>query len=221
MDHHFWDMDHTLIACDCEVSWKRFLVASGLADPRDLGRADAFFADYAAGTLDAEAYLVFQLEDFQGKEAERMDRRAEAHFQARVRPHVYVEAVRMVREQLDRGDFVALLTATNRVLAAPVARHFGIPNVLATEFEVQGGRFTGRVAGGYCLGPGKLARLEGFCTSRGLGLTDVHYYGDSLPDVHVLEQVGHPVAVNPMPGLRSLAQRRGWRICDFSNELDS
>jgi phosphoserine phosphatase len=52
-------------------------------------------------------------------------------------------------------------------------------------------------------------------------LEDVHYYGDSLPDVHVLERVGHPVAVNPMPGLRTLARERGWRVWDFSNELVS
>lgn len=221
MDHHFWDMDHTLIGCDCEVSWKRFLVASGLADPRDLDRADAFFADYVAGTLDAQAYLAFQLEDFHGMSREIMDARAEAHFQARVRPCAYPEARRRVREQVERGDFVALLTATNRTLAVPVARHFGIPCALATEFEVREGRYTGCLDGGYCLGPGKLARLEAFCLEQGLALADVHYYGDSLPDVHVLERVGYPVAVNPVPGLRALAQERGWPIWDFSNELVS
>ena len=32
---HFWDMDHTLIDNDCDVSWKEFLIAEGLAPAAD------------------------------------------------------------------------------------------------------------------------------------------------------------------------------------------
>ncbi len=215
MGSHFWDMDHTLIACDCEVSWKRFLVAEGLADPSEEAEADRFFADYAAGHLDAEAYLEFQLREFRGRPLAELEARSRRHFEARVRPQVYGTARAMVKAQLERGDLVAVLTATNRVLAAPVAEHLGIPLVLATEFEVREGRFTGSLAGSYCLGPGKLARLRGFCAERGLALADVHYYGDSLHDIPVLEQVGHPVAANPVPGLEAVARVRGWEVVAF------
>jgi HAD superfamily hydrolase (TIGR01490 family) len=215
MNYHFWDMDHTLVACDCEVSWKRFLVAEGLTDARDLALADKFFEAYASGCLDAAAYLAFQLKDFQGKTTEEMAALARWHCEACVVQHVYPEAVRMIQTQLGAGDFVALLTATNKVIAEPVAAHAGIPCVLATEFEAEEGRFTGKLAGRYCLGPGKVIRLESFCADHEISLAQVHYYGDSLPDIQVLEKVGYPVAVNPMPGLRETAIRSGWRILDF------
>jgi HAD superfamily hydrolase (TIGR01490 family) len=215
MKYHFWDMDHTLVACDCEVSWKRFLVAEGRTDPGDLELADHFFQAYASGNLDAPAYLAFQLKDFRGKSLPEMEALAQWHFDARVKPWVYSGAQDMIQAQLEAGDFVALLTATNRVIAAPVAAYAGIPCVLATEFAVREGHFTGEVDGGYCLGAGKVARLETFCSAQGISMEVVHYYGDSLPDIHVLERVGHPVAVNPMPGLRETAVKAGWRILDF------
>jgi HAD superfamily hydrolase (TIGR01490 family) len=215
MNYHFWDMDHTLVACDCEVSWKRFLVAEGLADPGDLVLVDQFFEDYASGRLDAAAYLAFQLKDFQGRPVDEVEALALRHFQACVAERVYPEAVARIQAQLGAGAFVALLTATNRVIAAPVAASAGIPNLIATEFEVEAGRFTGRLQGDYCLGPGKVDRLRTFCDGRGISMAQVHYYGDSLPDITVLERVGHPVAVNPMPGLRERASQAGWEILDF------
>lgn len=38
---------------------------------------------------------------------------------------------------------------------------------------------------------------------------------DSVNDLPMLELVGHPVAINPDPGLRAEARRRGWEIRDF------
>lgn len=212
---HFWDMDHTLIGCDCEVSWKRYMVETGLADVEDLALADRFFRDYEQGRLDAPAYLAFQLKDFRGREVREMEALAERHFRARVVQHVYPAALRMVQAQLAAEDLVVLLTATNKVIAGPVAEHFGIRTVVATEFEADKGTFNGRLRGEYCLGPGKLARLQAFCEARELPLSQVHYYGDSLPDLHVLREVGHPVAVNPVPGLRQVAMEAGWKVLDF------
>ena len=37
-------------------------------------------------------------------------------------------------------------------------------------------------------------------------------YADSYSDLSVLELVGNPVAVQPEPRLRSIAEERGWKI---------
>jgi HAD superfamily hydrolase (TIGR01490 family) len=215
MAYHFWDMDHTLVDCDTQVSWKRFLVEEGLADAGDRELADRFFADYARGELDEAAYLQFQLKDFRGHTVARMAALAKRHFETRVRTRIHGEALDRVRQQLEAGEQVLLLTATSHPIAWPLAAHFGIPKVIATEFELDGDRYSGRMAGIYCLGPGKLALLKQFCGSEGLPLDRVHFYGDSLSDIHVLEKVGFPRAVNPMPGLREIALQEGWEILDF------
>ena len=62
----FFDMDHTLINHDCDVSWKQFVVKHGLAPESDLAEADRYFDDYNAGTLDVEEFYGFQFREFVG-----------------------------------------------------------------------------------------------------------------------------------------------------------
>jgi len=40
----------------------------------------------------------------------------------------------------------------------------------------------------------------------------ISVYSDSVNDLPLLERATDPVATNPTPALRSLAEARGWRI---------
>ena len=64
---YFFDMDHTLIDNDCDVSWKEFTVAHGLAPRSHLEEAERFFDDYNRGCLDTAKFIRFQLSEFVGK----------------------------------------------------------------------------------------------------------------------------------------------------------
>ena len=48
MKLYILDMDGTLIDHDCDVSWKEFLVAEGIAPRSDLELAEKFFAERKA-----------------------------------------------------------------------------------------------------------------------------------------------------------------------------
>jgi HAD superfamily hydrolase (TIGR01490 family) len=213
--HHFWDMDHTIIDQDCDVSWKSFMIAKGLAAPVDRQVAEGFFRDYQAGFLNEKAFLHFQLREFRGRPPREMEVLAEEHFQSLVKATVRSDAFERIQAQIREGHQVYLLTATNRIVAMPVARYFGISQVLATELELRAGCYTGQILGRYCAGEGKLARLRHYCRSKSINLAEIHYYGDSVSDIEVLQKVGHPVAVNPQPGLRSRAQAEGWPVVEF------
>ena len=67
---------------------------------------------------------------------------------------------------------------------------------------------------------GKVARMDAWLAQRGLSWDEVEstFYGDSMNDVPLLERVNHPVATNPEPRLRALAQERGWRVLDLFTE---
>ena len=45
---HIFDMDHTLIEADCDVTWKQFLVSEGLAPASALAEADRFLINTTA-----------------------------------------------------------------------------------------------------------------------------------------------------------------------------
>lgn len=212
----FFDMDNTLIANDCDVSWIEFLVRHGLAPADSLQKADFFYEQYKAGKLDLGEFFRFQLAAFTGNTPEQMAPLADRHFAEMVRHTIYEKARELVGGALASGRPVALLTATNEVLAAPFARELRIPHLLATRLELADGRYTGRISGPYCGGEGKIGFAEAFCRENGVRLADAAYYGDSITDVPLLERVGFPHAVNPAPALRAAAETRGWPVLELA-----
>ncbi len=215
----FWDMDHTLLDNDCDVSWKLFLVQQGLAPRGDIDAMKRFWEDYAAGRLDPVSFNEFQLREFTGKTPDEMAPIAMEHFSRVIKPRLYPEALALVAEQKLHGDTTCLVTATNEVIARPVAEFAGFDEFISTALETADGRYTGKIDGIYCIGLGKIRHMEALCRRLGASMEDAYYYGDSVADIPVLHAAGHPVAVNPMPLLREHAVKNGWPIMEFS--LDS
>lgn len=211
----FWDMDHTLAANDADVSWKQYLVHKGLAPADALAQADAYYAQYAAGDLRFEEFIAWQLQEFRGLTPGQLGELCAEHYREWVRPRVYPEGRALVAAQGMAGVHLVLLTATNRMVAAPCAADLGFAELIATEPELADGRFTGRIHGRYCGGEGKRDTLLERCAAAAVAPAAVAYYGDSIADIPVLAAVGHPVCVNPMPRLRAEAAARGWPILTF------
>ncbi len=215
---YFFDMDHTLADNDCDVSWKLFLVDQGIAPATDLERAEAFFDQYRRGCLEVDRFLEFQLAEFVGQTAAAMAVLARRHFEQMVRPQLYAAGQAAVAAALASGRPVALLTATNEVIAAPVAAALGIDELIATRLETCDGRYTGRLAGLYCAGPGKVAAAAAFCRARGLDLRQASYFGDSLNDLPLLRQVAFPVVCNPGDLLAGLAAEYHWPVRHWTTD---
>lgn len=213
----FFDMDHTLIDNDCDLSWKFFLADRGLAGWTDRVRGRWHFFLYRIGRLNPEKFMRFQLAQFRGRTAEEMQPLFDEHFREYVLPRLYPDVPDLLAAFAARGIPRIMVTATNGLIAGPLARHLGFEEILATDLEKgPDNRFTGRVGTTYCLGERKLDLMAPAAAELGLSLGEAMYWGDSGNDVPVLAAVGHPVAVNPAPALRSEAKRRGWTILDLS-----
>lgn len=211
----FFDMDHTLIGADCDVTWKEFAVEHGLAPASALEEAERFFEDYNAGTMDVDAFLRFQLREFAGRSVEEVDELSRLHFRERILPHVYDDAMALVAELRDRGARLGILTSTNDRLARPVADYFGISLLAGTRLETEDGRCTGRIAGIYGAGAGKVRILRTLADDMKIPLSRFAYYGDSINDRDILEAVGFPHAVNPSGALRRVAEAAGWPVLNW------
>jgi len=212
----FFDMDHTLIDNDCDVSWKRFLIGESLAPPRENDDVARFYDLYLGGQLPIAEFLLFQLRQFVGRTVSEMRELARRHFEALVRSRIYPQARLEVDSAWKRGIPAVMLTGTNRIVAEPLAEELNMDAVLATELEINDGRFTGRIVELYCFGPEKVAKARDFCQARGLRLDHAAYFGDSTSDIPMLEAAGEAVAVNPSEELAQTARRRGWRIVRWS-----
>ncbi len=124
----------------------------------------------------------------------------------------------LVQRHRDAGDLLVLTTATSRFLTAPIADELGFENLIATEPEIIGGRYTGKVAGTPNMREGKIARLEAWLAERRQQLEDFReswFYSDSRNDIPLLSRVTRPVAVNPDPTLAALARARAWPVLEI------
>jgi HAD superfamily hydrolase (TIGR01490 family) len=212
---HIFDMDHTLIDADCDVSWKSYAVKAGLAPADAIQEADRFFEQYNAGKLDIGEFMLFQFREFIGRTPAEMAEHTKAHFESFIRDHCYPAALELVKSLRASGKPVAILTSTNTAIAGPVGAYFGIGSIMGTTLEVIDGRYTGRIVGEYAAGPGKIAPAAAFAASFGLTPAEVAYYGDSINDRNILEAVGFPFAVNPSAALAALALERNWPVIRF------
>jgi HAD superfamily hydrolase (TIGR01490 family) len=208
-----FDMDRTLVRRDTASLWMRFQRDRGEAGWRDAARVAWWLLQYSFGVVDVERVAEEALADYKGESERRMEERCRIWFRDYVASHVTDAGRRMVRHHLDAGDEVAIVTSATRYAAEPLADKLGIDRIAYTPLEVdEEGRFTGRVRGRMCYGPGKIEHAERLLADTKLKLEDAVFYTDSITDLPLLERVAEPVVINPDARLGRLARRRGWRI---------
>lgn len=218
-----FDLDHTLLPIDSDHSWGVFTSTIGWTDPVEFNRKnDEFFAHYRAGTLDIREYVRFATDAIRRQGAINSEA-AHAHFMRDVvQPVIKEQALALVRTHLESDDQVIIVTATNEFVTRPIARAFGVTELIAVELErdtaVGGtGWFTGEIKGVASIREGKVTRVNQWLAERQLCWANVEttFYTDSLNDLSLMEKVTHPVATNPDERLREIATLRGWRILDL------
>lgn len=217
LDIVFFDMDHTVISIDCDVSWKYFLAEKGLAPASDRSKADQFLELYHKGLTNVEKFVNFQLREFIGRTPNEMRDLARDHFKTRLKEKVYPQAYKEIQNYRENGTAVVLLTGTNRIIAEPIAECLGMNDLLATELEVINDQFTGKVIEPFLMKEGKVRIAEIYCDSHKTSLNNAVFYADSITDVLLLEKVGQAFIVNPRnPDLVLLAQSRKWPVKRWS-----
>lgn len=211
-----FDLDHTLLSGDSDHSWGAFLAERALMDPATYAeRSDYYFAEYQAGRLDIHDFLTFQLKPLaEGCYRDLLGLRQE-FVKEKILPMVPAEARDLVQYHRERGDRLAIITATNDFITRPIADLFEIEHLIATELEMIDGTFTGRIIGEPCFREGKITKLNEWLSRAGGDMDGSWFYTDSQNDLPLLERVDHPVAVNPDAVLEQEAQRRGWPIRRF------
>ncbi|MBX9965038.1 MAG: HAD-IB family hydrolase [Burkholderiales bacterium] len=210
-----FDLDNTLLAGDSDFEWAQFLIEQGVLD-RELyeARNQHFYDQYRAGTLDIHEFLDFQLKPLARHPREQLEKWHREYMQRKILPMITQKARDLVESHA--GDARVIVTATNSFVTWPIAREFGIENLVATDPEERpDGEFTGGVQGLPAFRDGKVKRMEAWLA--GLGLTwdsfdERWVYSDSLNDLPLLSTGTHPVAVDPDETLKEHALANGWMV---------
>jgi HAD superfamily hydrolase (TIGR01490 family) len=212
-----FDLDDTLLPMDSDHAWGEFVVKLGWVDAADFKRRnDAFYAQYKAGQLDIHEYIAFATEPLRARTPTELESAHRQFMRDVIAPQMRAAALSLVREHQAKGDLVALVTATNDFVTAPIAQAFGIADLIAVRLERGvGGTITGCIKGTPSYREGKVTRVQEWLEERRSVWSDfqrVSVYSDSVNDLPLLDCATDPVATNPSAALQAIAQQRGWRI---------
>jgi HAD superfamily hydrolase (TIGR01490 family) len=212
-----FDLDDTLLPLDSDHAWGAFVTRLGWVDAVEFGRRnDAFYAQYQAGVLDIHEYIAFATEPLRARSAEEAHAAQRRFMHEVITPNLRPAAIALVREHQASGDLVALVTATNDFITAPIAQALGIVDLLAVRLERgPGGTITGRIQGTPSYREGKVTRVQEWLAEQQSAWSDfarISVYSDSVNDLALLDHATDPVATNPSPALEAIARERGWRI---------
>ena len=216
MELVLFDLDNTLLAGDSDFEWAQFLISKGVLDKEVYeARNQQFYDQYKAGTLDIFEFLDFQLKPLARHSRAQLDAWHQEFMDTRVRPMMTPKAQALVKQHLDSGAVVAIVTATNSFVTGPIARAFGIPHLVATIPAQENGAFTGKPRGTPAFKAGKIERVEAWLESLGLcweSFGKSSFYSDSHNDLPLMKKVNNPVAVDPDDTLRAHATAQGWPV---------
>ena len=165
-----FDLDHTLLPIDSDYAWGVFTQDIGWTDPvRFKEKNDAFYAHYKAGTLDIHDYVRFATEAVRLRGAQVAAQAHERFMREVIAPALREEALALVRSHQQAGDQVLIVTATNDFVTRPIARAFGVDELIAVELaKGADGWITGEIAGTPSAREGKVLRMEQWLAPRGL-----------------------------------------------------
>ena len=208
-----FDLDNTLLAGDSDYLWGQFLVQHELVDRDWYERENQrFYDEYKQGHLDINEFLAFSLQPLAKMSMQQL---AELHRQfmtSSIEPILLNKADALLNKHRQQGDFLLIITATNRFVTEPIAERLGVDDLLATEAEIVNDRYTGQPTGIPCFQDGKVKRLNSWLAQTGHNMEGSWFYSDSHNDLPLLEGVDHPVAVDPDDTLAQHAEMKGWPI---------
>ena len=211
-----FDLDNTLIGGDSDFLWGEFLGEEGVVDANAYRKKNEYFyQQYDLGTLDIYAWLEFCLEPLSRYSMTELEEFHHQFMIQKIEPIMLDKAQNCINRHKERGDTVLVMTASNSFVTAPIAKKYGINQLLATEPEIKAGRYTGGVSGIPCFQAGKVDKLMPWLQKNKETLTGSTFYSDSHNDLPLLELVDNPVAVNADKILTKIAQKKGWEILNW------
>lgn len=211
-----FDLDNTLITNDSDYLWGQFLVDEKIVDAAEYELKNRqFFENYEQGILDIDEYLKFSLKPLSQHPTEQLFEWRRKFISTKIQPIIAPKTAELLAKHRNNRDTLVIISATNLFITQPIAELLGIPHILSTEPEFLNGRYTGQYIGTTTFKEGKVIALREWLEQQQLDLKGSYFYSDSHNDLPLLEQVDHPVAVNPDEKLQKVANERSWPIIDL------
>ncbi len=211
----FFDIDGTLISTNVVHAYGYYATNEGSV-AGIAGRTLATLAQIPlfAGInfVDRKVFNEYFYRQYEGLTEDRLLTLADDLFDDVIKGAIYKKAQDLLDEARRAGCKVVLVTGALDFTMRPLARHFGVDDLIANRMQFVGGRATGKVIPPIIEGANKANVIREYCEKHSLSLMKSFAYSDSASDYAMLTVVGRPTAVNPDLRLRALARSYNWPI---------
>lgn len=217
----FFDLDKTIIAKSSALAFSRPFYTGGLLNRRTVLRSTYAQMVFLIGGADhdqMEKMREFLSRMVTGWPVDTVREIVADTLHNVVDPLVYDEAVSLIEDHRLAGRDVIIVSASGSEMVEPIGELLGVDAVIASRLAVENGRYTGDIDF-YAYAENKATAIRQLAEQRGYDLDRSFAYSDSITDVHMLEVVGHPHAVNPDRELRRVAKEREWPVLVFSRPV--
>ncbi|MFF7451284.1 MULTISPECIES: HAD-IB family hydrolase [unclassified Streptomyces] len=214
----FFDLDKTVIAKSSTLTFSKSFYQGGLINRRAALRTAYAQFVFLVGGMDhdqMERTREYLSALVRGWNVQHVKEIVAETLHDLIDPIIYDEAASLIEEHHIAGRDVVIVSTSGSEVVEPIGELLGADRVVATRMVVgEDGCYTGEVEY-YAYGPTKAEAIKELAESEGYDLERCYAYSDSVTDLPMLQEVGHPHAVNPDRALRREAIARGWPILDF------
>jgi HAD superfamily hydrolase (TIGR01490 family) len=217
----FFDLDKTIIARSSTLAFSRSFYQGGLINRRAVLRSAYAQFVYLVGGADHDqmermrAYLSSMCA---GWDVQQVKDIVSETLHELIDPIIYDEAATLIEEHHLAGRDVVIVSSSGSEVVAPIGEMLGADRVIATRMVVEDGRYTGDIDF-YAYAENKASAVRELAEVEGYDLAGSYAYSDSATDLPMLEEVGHPFAVNPDRALRREAVARDWPVLVFTKPV--
>ena len=208
-----FDLDGTLVVGQTQVLLVRFLREKRVVSRTFVLGTALWFLAYRAGLVKVtEASRAKGAQILAGLTEAEAARLMEDFTEEVMIPRLHPATAAALAEHQAEGDVVVVVSAALDPLVKALCARLGVTEYAGARCGVVDGRYTGGLVGPVPYAGEKARVAARFIAEHGADPADCWAYADHDSDLELLRFVGHPVAVNPRPGLRAEAEREGWPI---------
>ena len=207
-DIALFDLDGTLLAWDCQLLFRHFVVRR---EPWRIGFLKHFLLlAPLAKLIGTEGMKRVFLSYLWGMDRDLLEEYA-SEFADELMPAIYPAVKAMLDEHRERGDFTVLTSASPEFYVKEIGERLGFDLVLGTEVEL-GHLFPDLENHKGQAKVDRLHRLLPVAWFDSEGSLKAHGYTDSTADLPLLTLCDRATVVNPGERLAAIADENGWSV---------
>jgi HAD superfamily hydrolase (TIGR01490 family) len=209
----FFDLDGTLIIGQTQALLVRFFYSRKVIRLPFVLATMLWFVAYKLGMVKVtEKARKLGSQMLRGYSKDEMAQMMDTFTLDTLMPLAHERTIAALRRHQAQGDKVVVLSAALDPVVEGLCRHLEVEHHFGAPCEIVDGRYTGLLSGPTPYADHKAEVAADLMSRWQVDPADCWAYADHTTDITLLRSVGHPVAVNPRPGLLQAAEAEGWTI---------